>query len=405
MKKHIKFMLSVFAAAVMLGVIFSSAALAVSDFDALCDNQGSVMSVAYRGDTALYPANSLEGIVSACDKGADMISVSVQKTADGELMLCEKKPLSEVCDTDEKSLSSLKADNAQKLLLYNADGSVSKYRMTSLEKAASALDGKALLIIDNAWQLRDDVLKLADELDAYDKILLRTDASSKEIVKWTAQNGENCVKVIGIYDGNIIFNAVSHLNRLTSAGQPAVQYQSKNYFNVMYNSLTADRYSDGKNARAVAPMYDKDLCGQRDDNVDGWDEMVARGFSVIETNNISGLCSYISQSEESRDMLKALLEKAKATDKTVYSQVSKKNLDAEIEKAERFTENSTASLGELQECFSALTKVMSSLTLNNGTDIQKGSLNVTAGKIAAAVIFGGLLFGGEVYIFKMKKKI
>ncbi len=405
MKKHIKFMLSVFAVAVMLGVIFSSATLAVSDFDTLCDNQGSVMSVAYRGDTALYPANSLEGIVSACGKGADMISVSAQKTADGELMLCEKKPLNEVCDTEEKSLSSLKADDAQELLLYNADGSVSKYRMTSLEKAVSALDGKSLLIIDNAWQFRDDVLKLADELDAYDKILLRTDASSKEIVKWTAQNGEKCVKVIGIYDGNIIFNAISHLNRLTSAGQPAVQYQSKNYFNVMYNSLTADRYSDGKNARAVAPMYDKDLCGQRDDNVDGWDEMVSRGFSVIETNNISGLCSYISQSEESREMLKNLLEKAKATDKTVYSQVSIKNLDTEIEKAEHFTKNKTASLGEIQECFSALTKAMSSLTLNNGTDVQKGSLNITAGKIAAAVIFGGLLLGGEVYIFKMKKKI
>ncbi|MGN0469060.1 MAG: glycerophosphodiester phosphodiesterase family protein [Acutalibacteraceae bacterium] len=369
----------------------------------LFDNRGGIMSIAYRGDTASYPKNSLEGILSAAKKGADMISVSVRKTSDSVLVLCENEELNAVCDTDKTSVSSVTSDEFSKLKLKNNDGSVSRYKTVSLEEAAKRIGENTVLILDNAWEYYDDVLSLCQNENLFGKMAIRTDVSSKQI-KSVAGNNAQVLPVIGIYSANIVFNAQSHLKRLSQAGMPAVQYQSKNYFNVVYGNFTAKNYSKGENARAIAPMYDPDLSGQRPDNVSGWDEMIGLGFSVIETNNIEGLCAYIKQCDETRENLNGLIEKANAVDLSSFSQTSVKNLENAKKEAKVCLENKNTALGKLESACSDLSLSMNSLKASHQSDTQKGSLNITAGKIAAAVIFGALLLAGEVYVFKMRKK-
>ncbi|MCM1364747.1 MAG: glycerophosphodiester phosphodiesterase family protein [Faecalibacterium sp.] len=386
---------------VLLSVLVVSAFAETNvNYDMLFKNNGPVMSMSHRGDSAFYPSNSLEAVLSDCEKGADMISVSVQKTADNVLVLCEDKPLSAICQTAFGNISQVTYDEVRKFHMYAPNGTVSDCTIPTLASVIEAVNGKSLLVIDNAWEYHDDIYSLCSSLDAADKVILRTDANSKQIASWVEENsGEGCIPVIGIYDGNIVFNAISHLNRLTALGQPAVQYQSKNYFNVMYDSFTAKRYSANGSARAIAPMYDKDLCGQREDNVDGWDEMIERGFSIIETNNVAGLEEYISQCAESMNRLSAMIDEAEKADLSIYSQVSVKNFSESLKNAKAL--NASASLGEIQRCSSALTQTMNNLAFNTSEDVQKGNLNITAGKIIAVIIFGSLILAGEIYVHKM----
>jgi glycerophosphoryl diester phosphodiesterase len=45
------------------------------------------LTVAHRGDTSLWRENTLAGLDSAADCGADWVEVDVKLTADGELVL------------------------------------------------------------------------------------------------------------------------------------------------------------------------------------------------------------------------------------------------------------------------------------------------------------------------------
>ncbi len=392
----------------IISLIFSSSvmpafAVGTAETNAkISDNNGGILAVSFRGDTAVYPKNSLEAIESAENQGADMVSVSVGKTKDGVLVLAEKGDFSAVCKTDETEIGNLTFDEVQELEMLGNDGAVTNCKIVSLEKVLQRKNAKAVLILDNAWENRDEVLALCKKLGATDKVLLRVKTSAKKINEW--KNGEEKLGVIGVYGGNIVFNAISHLNKLSENGEKLVQYQSKNYFNVMYDKFTAKRFSNGDNARALAPMYSKDLCGQREDNVSGWDEIVKRGFSVIETNDIGGLSDYIQSTKEESEKLIALFEKAKKVDTSVYTSVSVKNLDSAIKLAEACLESKNTSLGEIQSAFSSLAESLNNLTKGTQSDTQRGSLNITAGKILAVIVFGSLLVLGEIYLIKMRKK-
>ncbi|MBR2418808.1 MAG: hypothetical protein IKB12_09270, partial [Clostridia bacterium] len=209
--------------------------------------------------------------------------------------------------------------------------------------------------------------------------------------------------VIGIYSGNIIWNAVSHIENLSEVSS-IVHYESKNYFNVMYGSFVADRFSAEGKARALAPAYDRELCGQREDNASGWNELVEKGFSVIETNNIASLVKYIERSDELNASLKKLAEKAEKTELSAYSGVSADNLQKALQRAKSELQKGFSSVGELESANSQLLLAMNRLNLSDGYENQKGALNITAGKVIAAVLVGAAILAGQIYVHKMQQE-
>lgn len=360
-----------------------------------------IVSISHRGDTANYPENSLEAVRSAQRIGADLISVSVGKTADGILVLCDTDvPLSEISNSPIESVSDLPYSELSGFRLYDNSGKISDCTIPTLEKTIRSLK-KSALILDNAWAYRDEIYSLSKSAGAQDRVILRTDVSSKEIAAWTSRNPG--LFVIGVYKANIVFNAVSHFNRLSENGQPLIQYQSKNYFNVSFNSTVTRLFAGKKGARAVAAMYDPDLCGQREDNCVGWSEMIDRGFAAIETNAIASLVNYLDSREEARDALSSLLTRAETVDETQFSAVSVKNFRTAYQKAGSVIGNTRSSLSETEKAFSVLNESMNNLTFHTTGDVQKGNLNITAGKIIAVVLVGAAILAGEIYVYKMHK--
>lgn len=387
---------------VLLLLTFSvNSAFAVNEADVADENR--LLCISYRGDTAHYPENSLEGVISAFRKGADMVSVSVVITKDGVLALAEEESLGNICNAPYESIASATYEELSSYKLYNNRGELTEYKMSNLKELIEKTQDEDLIIVDADWQYKDEIYKISEGCNALPRVYLRTKVSAKNIAQWVASKDVK-TNVIGVYDGNIIFNAISHINTLSEAGTDLVQYQSKNHFNVMYGSLVTDNFAvDGKCA-AIAPMYSPDLCGQRSDSENGWNELIKKGFTAIETNNIEAFRNYTEKNIAMCSELSALTEKAEKMNTERFSLTSKENLSDAVKEAKRVLEGRIKSLDEAENAYSRLLMSMNGMKISDGEETTRGALNITAGKVIAAVIVGAALLGGQIFVNKQHRK-
>ncbi|MBQ7862354.1 MAG: glycerophosphodiester phosphodiesterase family protein [Clostridia bacterium] len=366
-------------------------------------SEQKLLCISHRGDTEFYPENSLEGVKSALKKGADFVAVNIVKTADGVYFLCEDESLGNVCNAPYESLSQMNAAEAEKYKLYDVYGKETEYKLTSLERLLEKTDSEDGLILDVKPEYKDGVYSVLSEHGALDRVILRVKESSSELVEW-AQSKEEKVYVIAVYSGNIIFSTISSVKNMTMAEMPAVQYQSKNYFNVAYGDFFANRYLISENVRAVAVTYSPDLCGQRGDSSDGWNELIKKGYSVIETNNIEAFNEYRKETERLEKAIKELYEKSLAIESDKFSQVSLDNLRKAKAECEALLSGKAFSLDEAQKAYSDLLFALEDMKISTGEVDTRGALNVTAGKVIAAVVVGAALLAGQIFVYKMRRK-
>ncbi len=363
-----------------------------------------LLCISHRGDTENYPENSLEGIKSALKMGADFVSVNVEKTADGVFYLCESESLGNICNASYDSLSQANSSEADSFKLYDIFGKETKFTLTSLVELIKNTDSEDGIILDVKPEDKDAVYSVLSEHSALDRMILRVKESSSQLIKW-AQSKNEKVYVIGVYGGNIIFSTVSAVRNMTKAEMPAVQYQSKNYFNVAYGEFFANRYLTTENARAIAVTYSPDLCGQRGDGSDCWNELIKKGYSVIETNNVESFVEYRNETVKLEKTIAELLEKAFYVDPAKYSEVSLSNLEKAKLNCETIASGVVLfSLDEAQQAYSQLLFALEDMKISSGEVDTRGALNVTAGKIIATLLVGAALLAGQIYVFKMRRK-
>ena len=365
-------------------------------------SEQKLLCISHRGDTEFYPENSLEGVKSALKKGADFVAVNIVKTADGVYFLCEDESLGNVCNAPYESLSQMNAAEAEKYKLYDVYGKETEYKLTSLERLLEKTDSEDGLILDVKPEYKDGVYSVLSKHGALDRVILRVKESSSELVEW-AQSKEEKVYVIAVYSGNIIFSTISSVKNMTMAEMPAVQYQSKNYFNVAYGDFFANRYLISENVRAVAVTYSPDLCGQRGDSSDGWNELIKKGYSVIETNNIEAFNEYRKETERLEKAIKELYEKSLAIESDKFSQVSLDNLRKAKAECEALLSGKAFSLDEAQKAYSDLLFALEDMKISTGEVDTRGALNITAGKIIATVLVGAVLLAGQIFVYKMRR--
>ncbi len=365
--------------------------------------ENRITCISYRGDTALYPENSLEGVLSAEEKGSDGVSVGVQKTSDGIYVLTqENKKLSDVTDAPYESVSEITYDELQNYYLKDNTGAVTRYRMVSLSQTISLTGEDFIIIVDADWEERDGIYDLISHYGAFDRIIIRTDKSASEVNEWIVSKKEK-VNVISVYQGNIIFSAVSNFNKMSEVNATFVQYQTKNYFGVVYGNFFCKRFADEVAPKAIAPMYDLDLSGQRTDSTDGWNEIIEAGYSVIETNNLVSLVSYTDRHEKAWNALSAFTLKAENADLLSASQTVMKNRQDAVLLA-KTTLTGLSSLDEIEAAYSNLLLAMNENNINAEEDTQKGHLNITAGKVIAALVVGSVILAAQIFVYKMQKE-
>jgi len=361
-----------------------------------------LLCISHRGDTALYPENSLEAVKEALKTGADFVSLSLDKTKDGVFYLCERESLGNICNAPYENLSQINSADVNNYNTFDIYGRVTKYKLTSLVELIENTDSEDGIILDILPEDKDAVYDVLSEYDALKRIIIRVDESSKKLADWAKSKAEK-VNIIAVYGGNIIFSTISAMNNITESELPAVQYESKNYFNVAFGDFFAKRYLTTENARAVAATYSPDLCGQRGDSDDSWNELIKKGYSVIETNNIDAFVVYREETARLEKSITRLLDKVFYVDPAEYSDVSISNLEKARLNGETLVSGIVFSLDEAQQAYSNLIFALKDMKISTGEVDTRGALNVTAGKVIAAVLVGAALLTGQIYVYKMRK--
>lgn len=404
-KNKVTFIL-IMCSVLFYSMLFSVDALSEKEIaiDKFYSYDQKLLCISHRGDTREHPENSLAAVKSALKSGADFVSVSVDKTADGIFFLCENESLGNICDAPYENLSQMNSAEVDNYRLFDIYGNLTKHKLTSLEKFLKNTYSDDGIILDVKAEDKDAVYNVLSENGALYRVILRVRENPSKLINWAESKTEK-VYVIGVYGGNIIFNTISAINKITYADMPAVQFESKNYFNVAYGEFFTKRYITAVNPRAVAATYSSDLCGQRGDSSDGWNELIGKGYSVIETNNIEAFVAYRKETERLGVAVAELVDRVFYVDRGMYSDISISNLEKATLYGKTLVSGEVVfSLDEVQKAYSQLIYALGEMKISSGEVDTRGALNITVGKIVATVIVGAALLVGQIYVYKMRKK-
>lgn len=381
--------------AVLLTVflLFSFAVLPVSAtensraFAELKNPTGDLLAVSKYGNTKDYPEQSIEAILSAVEQGADMVYIRVRKTSDNYIVLMADENLSRMCvdslgNVAEKNISEVGYHEISEYHLRKSTGSlhepITKSTIPTLQEVLQKLEGKALLLIDGAWEFRDEVYDLLNEQNALSTAVILSRGDKKETTKWLSSK-TTMPLVVASYHGNIVFNARSTVSKTLSSGAVGVMLSTGNAYGMNFKNAVMSKF--GENGRAVIDMTDPSLCGKRKDNTEGWNDVTARGYSVIITENIPELLEYFDRVHKQKERLTATIEEAQKVDVTLCSTSSAKDLKNAINTAKTMLE-SPASEQTLTEANYELHTALNGLTNRTGDEGK----TVTTGRIVAVVL-------------------
>ena len=361
---------------------------------------GRILCVSKQGDVSNYPENSWQGIKSAIKKGADIIEIDVSKTSDGYLVLLKDEDFSRMCvdpagNTITSKVSETESWEVIAMCLRQGRGGdaaePTEYHPQTLEAIIKAVGDKAVLMLDFDKEILDDVYEEVASLGAFDRVIFKFDSKAGAVKKFLSAHEDTKIAVMGTYNGNVVFSARSYIKKMQKYEAEAVMLGVKNPNAVIFDKSVLKLFKD--DLRAAIDLTDPKKCGEREDNENGWNDLLGRGYSIIVTDYPDKLSTYIKGYENEKTALETLLEKAKALDLTKYGYKTSKTLEKETENTEALLSTHTSKLN-INEQYSRLNKAILSL------DAADGSTNgrtVTAGRVIA-VIFVVILFAAVQFI-------
>ena len=395
-KKTAIFILSLilFTALSVSSVIAADASDIASDFS---DGKKNIICIAHRGDWHSFPENSAEAINVAAEY--DAVSVDVRLAADGKpVLMADEKVDRMSVDGEGKSVSgkvsSFTLAQLKELYLRESNGGTDKKKTTcripelkEIYETAAGRTAVMLNVQENDFKTVYDYVKALGKLD---ETVFRINAKTQKIIELTKDL--DGVNVTGNYQGNIIFLATSAVKKYFAANIHTIEMGSTNGNGVLYDNFLMKRFVGSK--RAMVSMVNG-RCGKRADNETGWDDLISRGYSVIETDFPAELTEYIRKTETAATDLEKNIDIYANTDLSPYTSETEKAFSSALSAAKK-TLDGRSSFSELTDARSALQSAHDSLKVgakkNVALKFRFTPVRIIAVVLCAAAFTGGTLF-------------
>lgn len=395
-KKTAIFILSLilFTALSVSSAIAADASDIASDFS---DGKNNIICIAHRGDWHSFPENSAEAINAAAEY--DAVSVDVRLTADGKpVLMADEKVDRMSVDGEGKSVSgkvsSFTLAQLKELYLRESNGGTDKKKTTcripelkEIYETAAGRTAVMLNVQENDFKTVYDYVKALGKLD---ETVFRINAKPQKIIELTKDL--DGVNVTGNYQGNIIFLATSAVKKYFAANIYTIEMGSTNGNGVLYDNFLMKRFVGSK--RAMVSMVNG-RCGKRADNETGWDDLISRGYSVIETDFPGELTEYIRKTETAATDLEKNIDIYANTDLSPYTSETEKAFSSALSAAKK-TLGGKSSFSELTDARSALQSAHDSLKVgvkkNVALKFRFTPVRIIAVVLCAAAFTGGTLF-------------
>lgn len=141
----------------------------------------SVIVVAHRGDSGVYPENTLPAFESALRVGAEMVELDFRQTADGELVCLHDHTLDRTTDADERSSRrDIQINGVEFAALDDVDAGTWKdarfagTRVPTLEAALRCIQQGAVTMIEHKSGDASRLVELLRKLDLVDEVLVQS---------------------------------------------------------------------------------------------------------------------------------------------------------------------------------------------------------------------------------------
>lgn len=396
-KKTAIFILSLilFTALSVSSVIAADASDIASDFS---DGKKNIICIAHRGDWHSFPENSAEAINAAAEYNA--VSVDVRLTADGKpVLMADEKVDRMSVDGEGKSVSgkvsSFTLAQLKELYLRESNGGTDKKKTTcripelkEIYETAAGRTAVMLNVQENDFKTVYDYVKALGKLD---ETVFRINAKPQKIIELTKDL--DGVNVTGNYQGNIIFLATSAVKKYFAANIYTIEMGSTNGNGVLYDNFLMKRFVGSK--RAMVSMVNG-RCGKRADNETGWDDLISRGYSVIETDFPAELTEYIRKTETAATDLEKNIDIYANTDLSPYTSETEKAFSSALSAAKK-TLDGRSSFSELTDARSALQSAHDSLKVGAKKNVAL-KFRFTPGRIIAVVLCAAAFTGGTLFL-------
>ncbi len=396
-KKTAIFILSLilFTALSVSSVIAADASDIASDFS---DGKKNIICIAHRGDWHSFPENSAEAINAAAEY--DAVSVDVRLTADGKpVLMADEKVDRMSVDGEGKSVSgkvsSFTLAQLKELYLRESNGGTDKKKTTcripelkEIYETAAGRTAVMLNVQENDFKTVYDYVKALGKLD---ETVFRINAKPQKIIELTKDL--DGVNVTGNYQGNIIFLATSAVKKYFAANIYTIEMGSTNGNGVLYDNFLMKRFVGSK--RAMVSMVNG-RCGKRADNETGWDDLISRGYSVIETDFPAELTEYIRKTETAATDLEKNIDIYANTNLSPYTSETEKAFSSALSAAKK-TLDGRSSFSELTDARSALQSAHDSLKVGAKKNVAL-KFRFTPGRIIAVVLCAAAFTGGTLFL-------
>lgn len=396
-KKTAIFILSLilFTALSVSSAIAADASDIASDFS---DGKKNIICIAHRGDWHSFPENSAEAINAAAEY--DAVSVDIRLTADGKpVLMADEKVDRMSVDGEGKSVSgkvsSFTLAQLKELYLRESNGGTDKKKTTcripelkEIYETAAGRTAVMLNVQENDFRTVYDYVKALGKLD---ETVFRINAKTKKIIELTKDL--DGVNVTGNYQGNIIFLATSAVKKYFAANIYTIEMGSTNGNGVLYDNFLMKRFVGSK--RAMVSMVNG-RCGKRADNETGWDDLISRGYSVIETDFPAELTEYIRKTETAATDLEKNIDIYANTDLSPYTSETEKAFSSALSAAKK-TLDGKSSFSELTDARSALQSAHDSLKVGAKKNVAL-KFRFTPGRIIAVVLCAAAFTGGTLFL-------
>ena len=289
------------------------------------DPNGRLMVCAHRGFwSGEQPENSLAAFEAAFEIGVDMIEIDIQRTADGQYVLCHDTSLTRTTNITQAwmdgtitgdlmtyNIEELTLDQIKTLRLKSGDGgadaTLTDEQVPTLREAIEACRGKVYLLFDKGMDYLDDICALLDELDAWDFCLFQAGGNYTNL-QLTLREQENkygvkplCGWFFQEETPQLITEKVDILSTDPAKNPPFIYVHPNN--GVSYQALQADinNIEHAMDPDMMAALKGRsrlflntlDSWAEGVDSLPYWEKLYAAGYNIIQSDKPQEVCAYI----------------------------------------------------------------------------------------------------------------
>lgn len=239
---------------------------------------------------------------------------------------------------------------------------------------------------------------LAHGEDTFEQAVFRIKGSASKVIKW-AESKEIKPMLIGFYTGNIYFSALSCINRFTKYERiNAVQLQTGNQDGVILHNSVTFMFNKTETA-GMFSFINTAKSAKRTDTARSWDDLIARGYDVIETAYPQDFAEYLKENAAEYKKLQASVENALNADIETAFENRIGDYEHALESAQALLADGSCAIYEMADARAVLDEAVDNLSIDDGKKV-KGDFEITPGRVAACLFGVALVLSWQIYFRK-----